>query len=44
MTIITGLPCESLARTSKDEGMMVMSVNPALVRSSCSFWLRCAEA
>ncbi len=37
MTIITGLPWESLARTTKDEGMMVMSVNPALVRSSRSF-------
>ena len=30
MTIITGLPCESLARTRKDEGMIVMLVNPAL--------------
>ena len=44
MSIITELPCESLARTSKDDGMMVMSVNPALVRSSCNFWLRCDEA
>ena len=33
ITIITGLPSESLARTRKDEGMMVMSLNPALVRS-----------
>ena len=42
MTIITGLPWESLARTTKDEGMMVISVNPAFVRSSRSFPLRCA--
>ena len=39
MTIITGLPWESLARTRKDEGMIVMLVNPALVRSSRSRWL-----
>ncbi len=39
ITIITGLPCESLARTRKDEGMMVISVNPAFVRSSRNFWL-----
>ena len=39
MTIITGLPWESLARTRKDEGIMVMSVNPALLRSSRSRWL-----
>jgi hypothetical protein len=36
MTIIMGLPCESLARTRKDEGMMVMSLKPAFVRSSRS--------
>ena len=37
-------PAKSLARTSKDDGMIVMSVNPALVRSSYNFWLRCDEA
>lgn len=36
MTIIIGLPCESLARTMKDDGMIVMSLNPAFVRSSRS--------
>ena len=44
MTIITELPCASLARTSNDWGMIVISVNPAFVRSSRSFWLICPEA
>src|SRR5271169_3697433 len=39
MTMITGLPWESFARTRKDEGMIVMLVNPALLRSSRSRWL-----
>ena len=44
MTIITGLPWESFARTRKDEGMIVMLVNPALPRSSRSRWLMWAGA
>ena len=37
MTIMTGEPSEFFARTMKDEGMMVMLVNPALPRSERSF-------
>ena len=44
MTIITGLPSEFFARTRKDEGMMVILVNPALSRSARSFWAMCMFA
>jgi hypothetical protein len=41
MTIITRLPSESFARTMNDEGMILMSVNPALLRSLRKVWVKC---
>ena len=42
--IITGFPSEFVACTRKDEGTMVMLVNPSLARSVRNFWAMCMFA